>query len=131
MSAGTTYEAGTTGGAASHTHSIEHTHGVPGVSHNHGTDSMSAAIGSPTGNPDALGFISVNSAGGNSTYSIPGGGGHAASGHPGRSHNTKIVGSTNNTTPKDTTTKSQSTSTSGSTSNLPPYLAVFTWKRIS
>lgn len=164
MSAGTTYGAGTTGGTASHTHSFAHTHGVPGVehthsighthavpgvSHSHGTDSMSAAIGSPSGNVDALGFIAVGASGGDSTYSVPGSGGHTAYGHPGRSHNTKIVGSTNNTTPGDATTKSQSTSTSGkttpsatttnsqststsgSTSNLPPYLAVFTWKRVS
>lgn len=35
MSAGTTYEAGTTGGTTSHTHGIGHTHGVPGVAHTH------------------------------------------------------------------------------------------------
>ena len=35
LTAGDTYKAGNTGGTASHTHSIGHTHGVPGVAHTH------------------------------------------------------------------------------------------------
>ena len=35
LTAGDIYKAGNTGGAASHTHSIGHTHGVPGVAHTH------------------------------------------------------------------------------------------------
>ena len=35
LTAGDTYKAGNTGGTASHTHNISHTHGVPGVAHTH------------------------------------------------------------------------------------------------
>ena len=96
----------------SHTHSYAHTHGVPGVAHNHGTSSMSAAIGSGYSAPHTIGFMAVNASGGNSTYTIASiSGGSQAQGHPNRSHNTKIVGTTDNATPAATTTNSQSAST--------------------
>lgn len=67
---------------------------------------MSACIGSPGGNPDALGFAATNGQRGpNSIYSV-GGNGHAAAGHPTRSHNTQVVGE------------------SGSSSSYQPYVVV-------
>lgn len=139
MSAGTTYEAGTTGGTASHTHSIGHTHGVPGVAHTHSTGNHTLTVAEiPNHNHDYQAYIinpNGNWPGGYDkvvVYGQPNGTAYhtfstAATGGSG-AHN---HGNTGSTTPNSTTTNSQSTSTSGSTSNLPPYLAVFTWKRVS
>lgn len=139
MSAGTTYGAGTTGGTASHTHSIEHTHGVPGVAHTHTTGNHTLTIAEiPNHNHDYQAYIispNGNWPGGYDkvvVYGQPAGTAYhtfstVATGGSG-AHN---HGNTGSTTPAATTTNSQSTSTSGSTSNLPPYLAVYTWKRVS
>ena len=123
----------TTGGSStinlSHSHTVNsHTH--TSASHNHGTGSMSACIGSPSGNASALGFAACNAAGPNSTYSV-GGNTHQASGHPGRSHNTLITGTTDNTTPGNTGASSPSTNAqlSSSQSILPPYFTVYCWYR--
>lgn len=134
MSAGTTYGAGTTGGTASHTHSIGHTHGVPGVAHTHSTGNHTLTVDEmPThchhdrvawGDNGKANIHVVNGSG--VAFSIDK---NDFTGNTGGSqpHN---HGNTGSTTPSLTTTNSQSTSTSGSTSNLPPYLAVFTWKRV-
>lgn len=67
---------------------------------------MSACIGSPSGNADALGFAATNGQRGpNSTYSV-GGTTHSAPGHPTRSHNTIVTG------------------VSGSSSSYQPYIVV-------
>ena len=146
MSAGTTYGAGTTGGAASHTHSIGHTHGVPGVAHTHTTGNhtltvaempahthniqrngnYSSAFMTDTGKLGQWGSAILQVGSSNytaqpSSVSVDSTGGSGAHNH----------GNTGSTTPNATTTNGQSTSTSGSTSNLPPYLAVYTWKRVS
>ena len=109
---GGSYSAGSTGGNKTHNHTS--------ASHSHGSGGMTACIGSPSGNSFGLGFTAVNPSGPNSTYSV-GGNTASASGHPGRSHNTMIVGTTESTTPGNT----------GSSSNIPPYIAVYIWKRVS
>ena len=136
MSAGTTYGAGTTGGTTSHTHNISHTHGVPGVAHTHTTGNHTLTVAEMPSHSHGVtnnhgdfgvangsyGVISnTNGSGSKATVSINNTGGSGAHNH----------GDTGSTTPTSTTTNSQSTSTSGSASNLPPYLAVFTWKRVS
>ena len=120
----------------SHTHSIGHTHGVPGVAHTHTTGNHTLTIAEmPShshttsnsygdyGTPNAsYGVISnVSGSGAPVGITVNSTGGSGAHNH----------GNTGSTTPNATTTNGQSTSTSGSTSNLPPYLAVFTWKRVS
>ena len=96
LGAGTTYTAGSTGGEATHTHTLQ---------------SGYAMIGSPRGNNTGIGFVA---AGGDmetsSAYSVGGNTGYA-SGHPKRSHNTKLGGSTDES------------------SSMPPYLVVYMWKR--
>ena len=137
MSAGTTYEAGTTGGTASHTHSIGHTHGVPGVAHTHTTGNHTLTVNElPTHKHGLRVTLNMTQGAGNERAIVVGGGSpwntndtyQMTNVGGGGAHN---HGDTGSTTPTTTTTNSQSTSISGSTSNLPPYLAVFTWKRVS
>lgn len=97
LAAGDTYVGGTNGGSATHTH---------------GAGDLYACIGSPSGNADALGFSAIGWHGRNSTYSV-GGTTSQAGGHPGRSHDTPVGGTT------------------GSGSSLPPYIVVYVWKRVS
>lgn len=152
LTAGDTYKAGNTGGAASHTHSISHTHGVPGVAHTHTI---------PEHNHDfKIGLLMnhyepiVDNFGGQGAwsysqnkYSKSHGNDTQLTSNYNSSHvqtntgpmtetirysvgdTSKTSLTTNSTTPSATTTNSQSTSTSGSTSNLPPYLVVYAWKR--
>ncbi len=118
-----------TGGSETHRHYFYHTHGVPGVAHYHGTSSMSACIGSGNGNANSLGFVAVGPAGGNSTYTLGNSSTSQAPGHPGRSHNTKIVGTTDSATPAGTTTNSISSSYTDYASSIQPYRTVYMWKR--
>lgn len=137
MSAGTTYGAGTTGGTASHTHSFDHTHGVPGVAHTHTTGNHTLTIAEMPAHRHNLQIVALNQlnqqvndddvAAGNAPPSVNGPTAMSNAGGGG-AHN---HGDTGSTTPSAATTNSQSVSTTGSTSNLPPYLAVFTWKRVS
>lgn len=83
-------------------------------SHNHARGTLNACIGSPTGNANALGFKAYNpttGVGPNSTYSVGNAGSATTNGHPGRSHNTEIIGNTDNS------------------STLQPYITTYFWKR--
>ena len=92
--------------------SDEYPNGTTGGSttHSHDAGSLYACIGSPYGNANALGFTSTGWHGADSTYSV-GGTTATASGHPSRSHDTDVGGTT------------------GTSSSMPPYLAVYMWKR--
>ena len=130
LAAGSTYAGGATGGAASHTHtSAAHTHTTAGhvltvnemPSHKHGVSSyVSGWEGWSKGdigayflhygafeNPDASTKNVYRGSSGN--YQVTNTGGGASHSH----------GNTGSTTPGNT----------GSSSNLPPYLAVYMWKR--
>lgn len=98
LAAGDTYVGGTSGGNTTHTH---------------GAGSLYANIGSPSGNANALGFSAIGWHGTNSTYSVGNTASSTAGGHPGRSHDTSVGGTT------------------GSGSSLPPYIVVYVWKRVS
>lgn len=98
-----------TGGSKTHSHVVN--------SHSHSSGSITACIGSPTGNSFGLGFAATTPDGPNSSYSV-GGNTAYASGHPGRSHNTITTGNTGDASP-DTNTAD----------NLPPYVTVYMWKR--
>ena len=127
LACGSSYSNGSTGGSKTHTHTgPAHTH--TSASHSHGPGGMTACIGSPSGNSFGLGFAAAGPAGPNSTYSV-GGNTASASGHPGRSHNTQLVGNTESVTPGNTGTSG--TGNTGSSSTMPPYLAVYVWKRVS
>ena len=92
-----------------------HKNGTAGGSkkHSHTLENGSALIGSPGGNSNALGFVSTQIGTlSDSTYSV-GGNSNNAVGHPFRSHNTKLDGRT------------------GDGDSMPPYLAVYIWKRIA
>lgn len=113
-----------TGGTSSHSHTVnEHTH--TSAAHSHDAGGMTACIGAPTGNSFGIGYAAVGPAGPNSAYSV-GGNSAYASGHPGRSHNTAIVGSTSETTPGNTGKSSPGTN---SATHLPPYFKVYAWYR--
>ena len=149
MSAGTTYGAGTTGGAASHTHSIGHTHGVPGVAHTHTTGNHTLTVAEmPAHSHDVRqrsnsptpfsSYYNNNHTAGQAEHCLTPSARMTCTGSTDNLFTLSVGGSsahnhgnTGSTTPAATTTNSQSTSTSGSTSNLPPYLAVYTWKRVS
>lgn len=65
--------------------------------HNHTPgETLTACIGSPTGNANALGFAAMGASGPDSTYSVGNSASYTTNGHPKRSHNTRITGYTNN-----------------------------------
>ena len=145
IGAGNSYAVNGTGGAATvaHTHTYAHTHGVPGVAHthsvgahSHGAGSLYAAIcfGSSylynyyntaySFTPNARKSVSGTS----NDYSTKQ---NEATGVYGTTANSTAFNS-GSTTPGAATTNSQSASTTSGasdTNNMPPYLAVYMWKR--
>lgn len=57
-------------------------------------DTLTACIGSPTGNANAIGFAATAPSGPNSLYSVGNSASSSTNGHPGRSHNTLLTGHT-------------------------------------
>ena len=132
VGAGNSYAVNATGGATTvaHTHTYSHTHGVPGVSHSHTNGTL-------------LACITFDAQTGIATRWTTARGGYTATGLKKAtqvvsnnsawwSEATEVNGTTAATTPGAATTNSQSaTTTSGAsdTNNMPPYLAVYMWKR--
>lgn len=154
LACGSTYANGATGGASTHTHSIDgHTHTSAGhthtiashthtsAAHTHGAGSYAAAVNiSDAGQI----YIGVSSSGYTaSKYKRGGNGGYATGSNDSNSSGAYVYGTSGSTTPgatggKSLTTNSTTPGATGSTSlttksasNLPPYLAVYVWKRVA
>ena len=125
LGANSTYTAGSSGGSPylqEHTHTLSHTHTM---SHTHGTGISTAKyflVTSTTGSPGDMGKMTGTgrhyfwqSDTSNDTYW----------GHP---QNTGDSSATNTGAASNTTTSNHN-QTSGQAGNMPPYLAVYMWKR--
>ena len=137
LAAGSTYTGGATGGAASHTHtsaahthtSAAHVHTTAGhvltvnemPSHTHPIyyDTNFCAVSTGNINSWKQGLVNVNYPSGNypTNQNQPYTGGGASHSH----------GNTGSTTPGNT--GSTTPGNTGSSSSLPPYLAIYVWKR--
>lgn len=128
LSAGSNYNAGNTGGNDTHTHNYSHTHGVPGVSHNHALSDNGYAKIVMHGSGH-IRYKELNTSSWSANYKM----GTLTYGSEtySESWGAALGGTTDNKTPSATTTNSQSTTTTESGSNMPPYLVVYMWKRIS
>lgn len=136
LAAGSTYTAGGSGGNASHTHGYAHTHTTPATT----TDSHTLTVAEmPSHNHAGIFYLDGNSSFPMVAY--PGWDGNVSGYRTMRTDNaTSGKGYTINPPSnggggghthgqKATTTNSQSTSTTDSGSSLPPYIAVYVWKR--
>lgn len=130
LAAGSTYGGNTTGGSATHTHTLSHTYTTPATNtgsttltvnqipaHNHyfANNSKVAA-----GSDRDTGLGMPGSWYGSGGYQLWWIGQTVKNTGGGQGHTHSQVA---------TTTNSQSTSTTSSSSNLPPYLAVYVWQR--
>lgn len=108
-----------------HTHNFSHTHGVPGANHSHGYGSLHADINfagtSGTRYRTYSGGFTPNE------RKADGGAGYNYSSWCNEA--VQVEGSTGATTPNAVTTNSQSTSTTASSTAVPPYVTVYMWKR--
>lgn len=86
------------------------------MTHTHGLENGIAYIGAPLGNATGIGYAAWgNGNGPDSLYSV-GGNSHNAAGHPKRSHNTRLGGSTDD-------------AMSSTFNIMPPYYTCYIWKR--
>jgi len=90
---------------------VEETGGSKTHTHGFASGNAWANIGSPNYNANALGFSAMNWHGTKSTYSVGDASSSQASGHPNRSHDTSLGGSTDGAT------------------TLQPYITCYMWKR--
>lgn len=152
LACGSTYANGATGGASTHTHSIDgHTHTSAGhthtiashthtsAAHTHGAGSYAAAVNISNAGETYIGVSSNGYTA--STYKRGGSGNYKSGSNDSNSSGAYVYGTSSSTTPGATggtslTTNSTTPGATGSTSlttksasNLPPYLAVYVWKR--
>ena len=118
-----------TGGSKTHKHTISHTHGVPGVAHQHNLSDAGWAKMTIHGS-GKLCYHELDIGAGNaytSTYYIQGS--SAARETETDQWGAGLGGKTDSATPGATTTNSQSTTNSGDGSTVQPYITCYMWKR--
>lgn len=128
LGAGSTYTAGGTGGSANHTHTMTHTHTM---AHTHTEGDLAAAIGASNSDAGSLSYQASNrNPRGPATVTSYTFTGHAwTTASRSYNHHTPVYGTTSGSSAANTGAASNSTTSSGS--NLPPYLAVYIWKRVA
>src|SRR5574344_742941 len=115
-----------TGGSKNHSHTISHTHGVPGVQHYHtlSENGWSNLVMHGSGYMCYRERTTPAWTPNFSTLTTK-----QDSGHPSENYGATLGGTTDNATPSATTTNSQSTTDSGGASTLQPYITCYMWKR--
>lgn len=126
LACGNSYGNGSTGGNTTHTHSYSHTHSGS-ASHSHSLSDNGYAKFHHSGSYFWFREIQVSTAW---TDTAKAGSISGSTVSTSNSWGTALGGTTDSAS-VSITTSSQSTSTTGSSSNLPPYLAVYVWKRVS
>lgn len=127
LASGDSYAPNTTGGSSSHTHEFYHSHNVPGTSHSHTLS-------------DAFAYISIYAKqvfikkrsgveSWNDTYQMTGSSYSTSGTGSSNTTGTYLGGSTDSVYTGDVTTNSQSSATTSGSSNIPPYISVYVWKR--
>lgn len=113
LAAGSTYEAGTTGGSAAHTHTLSHTHAGQGT--------LAAAVGASNNEVASISYLAS---------SIPEGAPTTVEQYTLRIYSTVTTQRNfNHYTPVYGNTSEASNTTTSSSGTLPPYLSVYVWKR--
>ena len=125
LACGDSYANGSVGGSASHSHTVNsHTH--TSAAHTHGLSNGYAKL-NPSANVTSMYYNvkTVSSWTDNAKSAISG---KAASNSTDNTRGIALAGNSNSTTPGATGAAAPGTTAS---SNLPPYLAVYIWKRVS